>query len=208
MLWLLKKAFEKVRMAVLLPRQHSSITLRQIFRARYDVDVGLHSYGCFDQWRMRGPMRVGRYCSIARTARSALDNHPTDAITTHPILYETKFGVVDVNHAWSGSLDIGDDVWIGHYAVVLPGCRRIGRGAIIGAGAIVTHDVAPYTIVAGNPAKVIRQRFPSDLINAIEKTRWWELEPAELKKLGSKRPDLLFHPTISALDDWHKELLV
>jgi len=192
-------------MALLLPNQHNSQKLRDIFRTRYSIDVGMQSYGCFDQWRMRGPMRVGRYCSIAKTVRSALDNHPTEALTTHPVLYEARFGVVGSDHAWSGSLDIGDDVWIGHYAVILPGCRSIGRGAIVGAGAIVTRDVAPYTIVAGNPAKVIRARFPEDLVQAIERSRWWELEPAELRKLADEKPDLLFHPAVASLDAWSRE---
>lgn len=196
---------DRVRLALLLRRQHDSVALRTLFRDRYDIDVGMQSYGCFDRWRMRGPMRVGRYCSIAKTARTILANHPTDALTTHPALYEAKFGVVDTDRAWPGTLDIADDVWIGHYAVLLPGCTRVGRGAVIGAGAIVTRDVAPYSIVAGNPARVLRQRFPDDLAEAIDRSRWWELDPPALRALYRERPELVLHPTVAALADLDKE---
>ena len=200
-----KALAEKARLAVLLRRQHDSVPLRELFRERYGIDVGMQSYGCFDRWRMRGPMRVGRYCSIAKTVRTVLDNHPTDALTTHPALYEAKFGVIETDRQWTGTLEIEDDVWIGHYAVLLPGCRRVGRGAIIGAGAVVTRDVEPYTIVVGNPAKMLRRRFPDELITAIERTRWWELDPPALRALARERPDLLFHPTVAGLDRWSEE---
>lgn len=196
---------EKARLAMLLRRQHDSEALRTLFRERYDIDVGMQSYGCFDRWRMRGPMRVGRYCSIAKTARTVLDNHPTDALTTHPALYEAKFGVMPRDRAWTGSLEIEDDVWIGHYVVLLPGCRRVGRGAVIGAGAVVTRDVAPYAIVVGNPARELRKRFPDELVAAIERSRWWELDPPALRRLATEQPELLFHPTVAGLDDWTAE---
>lgn len=202
---ILKKIYEKFQMTLLLRNQHKSERLRNIFRTRYNIDVGMQSYGCFDQWRMTGPMKVGRYCSIAKTARTALNNHPTNALTTHPILYERRFGVIARDHQWSGEITISDDVWIGHHAVILPGCRNIGRGAVIGAGAIVTRDVHPYTIVAGNPAKVIRMRFDAELAEAIERSRWWELDPSELQALIVDHPALLWHPTTGALDAWCQE---
>lgn len=192
---------DKARLALLLRRQHDSVTLRTLFRERYDIDVGMQSYGCFDSWRMPGPMRIGRYCSIAKTVRSIRNNHPTDALTTHPALYEARFGVIDADHVWTGTIDIEDDVWIGHYAVLLPGCTRIGRGAVVGAGAIVTRDVAPYSIVAGNPARVLRKRFPDDLAEAIDRSRWWELDPPVLRTLYRERPELILHPTVAGLLD-------
>lgn len=197
------KLLEKAQLAVLRRRQHDSVALRRLFRERWDIDVGLYSYGCFDRWRMRGPMRVGRYCSIASTVRTALDNHPVEALTTHPLLYERKFGVVPADRVWEGRLEIEDDVWIGHNAVLLAGCRVVGRGAIIGAGAIVTRSVGRYEVVAGNPARKLRDRFEPALIAAIEASRWWELDPPALRQLLDERPDILRHPSVGALAAWH-----
>lgn len=199
---LVGKLLEKAQLAVLRRNQHSSARLRALFSAKWDIDVGLYSYGCFDRWRMRGPMQVGRYCSIASTARTALNNHPVDALTTHPLLYERRFGVVDADRAWEGRLDIEDDVWIGHNAVLLAGCKRVGRGAIIGAGAIVTRSVGRYEIVAGNPARKLRDRFAPEVIAAIEASRWWELDMPELRALLRDRPGLLTHPTAESIAQW------
>ena len=176
--------------------------LRRWFRERHRIDVGLYSYGCFDQWRMPGPLVVGRYCSIARTVRSAPINHPVQAITTHPALYERQFGVVDDDLHYDDPQVIEDDVWIGHHAVILPGCRRIGRGSIVGAGAIVTRDVPRYAIVAGNPARVLRERFPRDVQAALEQSRWWEMDLADLRALVLRNPELVFHPTSARLRAW------
>lgn len=189
-----------IRLYLMRKRQFDSRQLRQYFVEKHDIVVGMYSYGCFDRWRMPGPMRVGRYCSIAKTVRSSRSNHPTDGLTTHPIIYDPSFGLVDQNLAKRATLVLEDDVWIGHCAIILPGCTHIGRGAIIGAGAIVTQDVAPYTIVAGNPARKLRDRFPPDLIEAIEASRWWELEPADLRRLTLDDPDTLFSPTVARMN--------
>jgi acetyltransferase-like isoleucine patch superfamily enzyme len=159
----------------------------------------MYSYGCFDEWRMPGPIQIGRYCSIAKTVRSVPINHPYSALTTHPVLYERKFGVVEQDITWDDTLVIEDDVWIGHYAVILPNCKFIGRGAIIGAGAIVTKDVAPFTIVAGNPATKVRDRFSPDIQQAIEASKWWELTFDELRDLIAQSPNTVFNPSLQNL---------
>ncbi len=200
--FLYRKVRERVEILLLRRKQSTSLKLRQIFRDRHRIDVGLYSYGCFDQWRMPGPIRIGRWCSIASTVRSAPINHPIEALTTHPALYEAPFGVVDRSIEWHDVLVIEDDVWIGHNAILLPGCKMIGRGAVIGAGAIVTKDVPAYTVVAGNPAKPLRKRFDDELIAAIEESRWWELSAEELRRLYKSDPNLLFHPTAEALRRW------
>ncbi|WP_321576530.1 MULTISPECIES: CatB-related O-acetyltransferase [unclassified Sphingomonas] len=179
-----------------------SMALRRWFCERHRIDVGLYSYGCFDQWRMPGPLIVGRYCSIAKTVRSAPINHPLEAITTHPALYERKFGVVDADIHYDDPQVIEDDVWIGHHAIILPGCRRIGRGSVIGAGAIVTRDVPRYAVVVGNPARVVRERFPRDVQAALEQSRWWELDLTDLRALVQDNPALIFHPTSGMLRAW------
>jgi virginiamycin A acetyltransferase len=199
---IVRSALTALRLRLMRRRQFDNLKLRAYFGDRYGIEVGLYSYGCFDVWRMRGPMKVGRYCSIANTVRSALDNHPLEALTTHPALYEKHFGVVADDRVWGGHLEIEDDVWIGHNAVILPGCKRIGRGAVIGAGSIVTRDVDPYVVMAGNPARKLRCRFTPEIIEAIEASRWWEMSLAELRQLVRDRPDLVFAPGAEALRAW------
>ncbi len=200
MLGLIASSIEKFRIQLWRRQQFTSQPLRTRFRDRYRVDVGLYSYGCFDQWRMPGPIRIGRYCSIANSVRSSPINHPMEALTTHPALYEKKFGVVDGDIFYDDPLVIEDDVWIGHGALLLPGCKFIGRGAIIGAGAVVTRNVNRYAIVAGNPARKLRDRFAPDLIEAIEASKWWELSLAELRQLVKTRPNVVFQPDVAAFE--------
>lgn len=204
MIGLARSAILKLRVYLMKRRQFDSLPLRTLFRERYDIDVGLYSYGCFDQWRMPGPIRVGRYCSFASTVRSAPINHPLEALTTHPALYERKFGVVDSDITWEEPLIIEDDVWVAHNVVILPGCKFIGRGAVIGAGAIVTKDVESYSVMVGNPARKLRDRFPPDLIAAIEESRWWELDTSELRRLLERHGEVVNKPSVAAIDAWRR----
>ena len=84
--------------------------------------------------------------------------------------------------AWRRStpVTIGHDVWIGHGAIVLPG-RSIGTGAVVAGGAVVTKDVPDYTIVAGNPARIIRRRFPEETGERLKALAWWDWEHAALR---------------------------
>jgi virginiamycin A acetyltransferase len=202
MIELIKSAALALQLYLMRRREFDNLKLRRHFKKYYGIDVGLYSYGCFDRWRMPGPMKVGRYCSVARTVRSARGNHPIGALTTHPVLYERTFGVIDTDISLNDVLVIEDDVWIGHNVVILPGCKHIGRGAVIGAGAIVTKDVASYSVMAGNPARKLRDRFPPDLIEAVEESRWWELNLAELRKLVKSKPDAVYTPSASSVREW------
>lgn len=123
---------------------------------------------------------IGKFCSIACGAKFLLNsaNHTLISASTYPfpIFYEA-WGLERsrVTDAWDnrGDIVIGNDVWIGYEAVVLAGVT-IGDGAIIGARAVVTRDVLPYTIVGGVPAKPIRKRFDERSIDKLLALRWWD----------------------------------
>lgn len=163
--------------------QINSTTLRTVTEKRNSVSVGLYSYGnCFSKgFNLGGEVLIGRYCSIAENVRYLAADHPVKNLTTSPIFYNKDFGypVKDVRR---GNLVIENDVWIGCNAIILSKCKKIGNGSVVGAGSIVTHDVPPYAIVAGNPAKIIGYRFSELERELLEKSEWWEKEPFELIK--------------------------
>lgn len=196
---LLNSLIEKVRLKLLTRNEYESRALREWFARAFGVEVGMYSYGCFDRWRIPARTRIGRYCSFAKTARVLDANHPFDALSTHPFLYERRFGVVGKNLIDPEWIVIEDDVWVSHNATISPSCKHIGRGAIIGAGAVVTKNVPAYAIVVGMPAQVIRYRFPPEMQQALEASRWWELDKADLAAIARRNPDLLLHPTVASL---------
>jgi phosphonate metabolism protein (transferase hexapeptide repeat family) len=122
---------------------------------------------------------VGKFCSIASFVRLNPGNHPLERATTHHFTYRAAMFELGHDDAeffeWrrSHSVKIGHDVWIGHNATIMAGVN-IGNGAVIGAGSIVTKDVAPYSIVAGVPAKLIRPRFPAAISEQLETLAWWD----------------------------------
>lgn len=124
--------------------------------------------------------RVGKFCSIAAMTRINPGNHPMYRATQAHFTYRASAyfdGEADdaAFFDWRRShrVEIGHDVWIGHGAIILPG-RQIGTGSVVAAGAIVTRDVAPYTIVAGNPARVIRRRFSEEVERRLMALAWWD----------------------------------
>ena len=146
-------------------------------------------------------LRIGKFCSIACGAKFlfASANHTQASVSTYPFpifFEEWDLDIGDVTSAWDhkGDIVIGNDVWIGYEAVVMAGVT-IGDGAIIGARAVVTKDVPPYTIVGGVPARKIRRRFSDNVIARLLELKWWDW-PAEqiqrnIKNIQAGRLDLL-----------------
>lgn len=122
---------------------------------------------------------VGRYCSIGYNVQISPPEHPVEFASTSQFFYKGKNSWKEIDNPTI----IGNDVWIGSNAIVLSGVI-IGTGAVIAAGAVVTKNVAPYTIVGGVPAKQLKTRFPSDIIEALLESKWWELEKNEVAKLN------------------------
>lgn len=130
---------------------------------------------------------IGKFCSIAAMTRINPGNHPMQRTSQSHFTYRASAYFDDAEDDaaffdWRRStpVTIGHDVWIGHGAIILPG-RSIGTGAVVAGGAIVTKDVAPYTIVAGNPAKPIRPRFPAAIADRLMALGWWDWEHARLR---------------------------
>jgi virginiamycin A acetyltransferase len=158
-----------------------SETVRYIYEKKYNIKIGYGTYGgCFKAKNIPAGVVFGNYCSIAPDIRIFRANHPKTNFTSHPILYNPVAGYVKQDRLHRPPLYIGHDVWIGEWAIILPNVNTIGNGAIIGAGTVVTKDVPPYTIVAGNPAKVIGKRFDEQTIEELERLQWWNLRKDEL----------------------------
>jgi len=160
-----------------------SPTLRRIFSHYYGVEIGLYSYGgCFVPGNINRGTTIGRYSSFAANVRAFNRNHPLHDKSMHPFFYNPACGIVDKDLILWTRLEIGNDVWVGEQAVILPSCNRIGDGAVIGAGSIVTKDVPAYAVVGGNPARIIEYRFNDKRIRELLEMRWWERDIEEIRK--------------------------
>jgi len=130
-------------------------------------------------------LKIGKFCSIACGAKFLFNsaNHSLDSLSTYtfPLFYEAWEHDLPVVHSWDnkGDIVVGNDVWVGYEAVILAGVT-IGDGAIIGARAVVTKDVPPYTIVGGVPARPIRKRFSDREIEQLQALRWWDWPPERI----------------------------
>ena len=143
-------------------------------------DIGEHTYGVpiILEWDDQTKLKIGKYCSIANDTIIILGGeHRTDWITTYPFDTFSLKGIPKTK----GNVTIGNDVWIGYRVTILSGVT-IGDGAVLGAGSIVTKDIEPYTIVAGNPAKEIRKRFDKKTIRRLLEEKWWEWDDEKVNE--------------------------
>ena len=146
----------------------------------YSAKIGRYSYTGKNVtiWHAE----IGSFCSISWNVSIGGADHDYNRLTTHTFLYYDGFGLMPEGETgydrFAEPCVIGNDVWIAANACICRGVR-VGDGAVIAAGAVVTHDVEPYTIVAGVPARPIKKRFPDEVISRLLAMRWWEL-PADL----------------------------
>lgn len=195
------------------PRIHSTAQLKQCRLGRHvsigervilrEVTVGDFSY--FERHGEAIYAEIGKFCSIAANVRLNALEHPIERLTTHKISYRPNeyFKFLGVDRQFrearrAKKVVIGNDVWIGHGAVILPGIT-IGHGAAVGANAVVTSDVGPFEIVAGAPARPLRRRFDEAVCERILSLAWWDW-PEE--RLAEAVPDMQALGIEAFLDKW------
>jgi acetyltransferase-like isoleucine patch superfamily enzyme len=158
-----------------------SATARDLLRERRGVAVGAWSYGaCLRPGQLPPGVTVGRYVSMATQVSAFRRDHPVERLSMHPLFYNHAVGPLEVDAVDAAPLEVGHDAWLGHQCTILSGCTRIGIGAVVGAGAVVTRDVPDLAVVTGNPARVRRLRFADDVCEAVLGSRWWERTAEEL----------------------------
>ena len=160
----------------------------------YDRNINIMS------WTDDAKVRVGRYCSIARDCTFLLKvNHRPDWVTTSTMLRGPVTPEINeylnhtLGHNTGGDITIGNDVWIGTQAMIMPGVK-IGDGAMITARSVVTRDVKPYTVVGGFPAQVLYTRFNADIVEKLQRIKWWEWSAERIEAYS----DLLWSNNIEA----------
>jgi acetyltransferase-like isoleucine patch superfamily enzyme len=143
----------------------------------YKIGRGTYGNPTIFSWDESSTLEIGAYCSISDNVNIFLGGeHRTDWVTTYPFNIFLKTAKNYKGHPKTkGNVIIGNDVWVGYGATILSG-TNIGDGAVIGAQSVVTKNVSPYSIVAGNPAKEIRKRFSNDIIERLLAIKWWELD--------------------------------
>jgi acetyltransferase-like isoleucine patch superfamily enzyme len=147
--------------------------------------IGDYTYGKprVVSWGEGTSFRIGKYCSISTHVIIFLGSeHRTDWVSTYPFPYLWKEASSINGHPFSkGDVIIGNDVYIGYHVTILSGVT-IGDGAAIGAGSVVTKDVPPYAIVAGNPARIVRYRFDEKIIQKLLQIKWWDWPDEKIRE--------------------------
>ena len=165
-----------------------SQTIRDLLKFNHGVVVGPYSYGDILKPGVLQPgSEVGAYCSVGCDLIVRRRDHPIDRISQSPLFYNRKLGLVrrdTISDDRDNPLIIENDVWIGDRVTILSGCNRIGNGAVLAAGAVVTRNVEPYTVVGGVPAVPIRRRFSKSIIESLEASRWWTFGLSELLQVA------------------------
>lgn len=151
-----------------------------------NVEIDDFTYGnpTILSWNEGTKLKIGKFCSIADQVTIFLGGeHRSDWVSTYPFNALLKnYSYIKGHPQSKGDVVIGNDVWIGRGAVIMSGIN-IGDGAIIGANSLVSKDVAPYSIFAGNPGKHIKYRFNSEIVNKMLVIKWWDKELEEIAEI-------------------------
>lgn len=199
---LIAKFFKKIRLSAIknsIIHKSSKVESGSLF---YNSDMGKYSYCGYDCEIINA--KIGNFTSIANNVVIGGANHPMDWVGMSPVFYEGRDSVTKKFSKFklddSKVCHIGNDVWIGRSSIVLSGVT-ISDGAVVGAGSVVTKDVPSFAIVAGNPAKFIRNRFDDETICQLNKINWWSFSDSKLHSLAHTFNDIkLFIKTINDLN--------
>lgn len=165
-----KREFSRFQRLWRKTNRHNSTVTARVFPMEC-VQVGEQSYGILHILSFFPAiefLRIGSYVSIAEDVHFILSgNHQTSTLTTYPIRSRLMKRQYPEDCRSKGAIIVEDEVWIGYGAIILSGVT-IGKGSVIAAGAVVTHDIPPYAIAAGNPAKVVKFRLPNDIIDLVK----------------------------------------
>jgi acetyltransferase-like isoleucine patch superfamily enzyme len=149
------------------------------------LEVGKHTYDTKyikTFWEQGSNLKIGAFCSIAEGCKIFLGgNHQTTWTTTFP--FDAKFGIGSNSVATKGDVIIGNDVWIGHNVTIMSGVT-IGDGVVIAANSHVIKNVRPYTLIGGNPAEHIKNRFSPAIIEKLLILKWWEFDDNIIKEMS------------------------
>ena len=163
------------------------------------IEIGDFTYGTpiIYKWDKQTKLKIGKFCSIGGNVQILMGGeHHTEWNTTYPLnVFLAEQLHPDERLAKSkGDITIGNDVWIGNDVIILSGVK-IGNGAVIGAGTVVTKDVQPYSVVGGNPSRMIKWRMPMPSIVKLWRLEWWNWP---VQKIASAAP-LLASPNLDKL---------
>lgn len=177
------------------PYLHPDVDLTEVQMGRF-VEIGkgsriafttIDDYSYCDRYADIANASIGKFSNIASFVRIGATDHPMDTASLHHFLYRSADYWEDTDndtaffaHRKSRRAHIGHDTWIGHNAMIKPEVT-VGDGAIVAAGAIVTKDVAPYTIVAGTPARVMRLRQPGEIAERLIALAWWDWDHTRIR---------------------------
>ncbi|GHT90740.1 acetyltransferase [Betaproteobacteria bacterium] len=190
----LKKLEQKLRQAWKQrfgkPKEPRFYRARTRFKERYpDYQIGLGTYGLPEvhDWNEGSALVIGSYCAIAEHVHIFLGGqHRTDWVSSYPFpAFIPEAAHIKDFGGTRGDVVIGSDVWLCSRCTILSGVR-IGHGAVIASGAVVSRDVPAYAIMAGNPARRIRWRFDEATREALLKSAWWEWPEAEIRQIVDK----------------------
>ncbi len=161
------------------------LVVRRLLGQPACINVGEYTYGvpAIRWWGEKAGLRIGKYCSIAKNVTIFLGgNHRVDWITTYPFSvfhpWKARTGPREHPHT-RGDVVVGNDVWLGEGCLILSGVT-IGDGAVVAGRAVVTRDVPPYAIVAGNPARLVKHRFSEEQVQALLDIAWWKWDPSRI----------------------------
>lgn len=160
-----------------------SKTLRAILAGYHKVTIGMYTHGgCFVPGSIDPYTTIGRYTSIAHGVRIFNRDHPVNFKGMHAFFFNRKLGYCVADQVGYTPLSIGNDVWIGYGVTITANVKNIADGAVVGAGSNLTKDLPPYSIAVGNPARIVRYRFPKQIIDGLLQEQWWNKPIEELRE--------------------------